>query len=252
MYRFAANLRPMLLSVCLAALAGCSSIVVGVDQTDPINPTATVGLRPVVGANGLAPTATSAMFRAVVADVEPVAERECRIRSPHYNCDFAITIDETPGLQANAYQTIDAQGRPVIAFTRAMLGEVRNADELAFVLGHEAAHHIAGHLERQQTNAAIGALVFGRLFGGTAAASERVRTAQQIGAAVGSRTFSKDFELQADALGTVIAARAGYDPLKGAQFFARVPDPGNEFLGSHPANADRIATVERTVAGMAQ
>ena len=62
---------------------------------------------------------------------------------------------------------------------------------------------------------------------------------------IGARTYSKDFELEADALGTRIAARAGYDPLRGAEFFFRIPDPGNQFLGSHPANAARLATVQR-------
>jgi len=61
-------------------------------------------------------------------------------------------------------------------------------------------------------------------------------------------TYSKDFELEADALGTVITAQAGFDPLLGADFFFRIPDPGNSFLGTHPANADRVAIVRRTAA----
>ncbi len=70
-----------------------------------------------------------------------------------------------------------------------------------------------------------------------------VDTAQQVGGAVGVRSFSKRFELEADALGTVIAGRAGYDPVRGAAYFTRIPDPGNAFLGTHPPNADRIETV---------
>jgi predicted Zn-dependent protease len=53
-----------------------------------------------------------------------------------------------------------------------------------------------------------------------------VRRAAQLGAAVGARTYSRTAELEADALGTVIAYRAGYDPLAGAQLFLRLPDPG--------------------------
>jgi predicted Zn-dependent protease len=77
-----------------------------------------------------------------------------------------------------------------------------------------------------------------------------VRQAQDFGAMVGSRTFSQDFELEADALGTEIAFRAGFDPLLGAQFFSRLPDPGNRFLGSHPPNAKRMATVQQAMAGL--
>ena len=61
---------------------------------------------------------------------------------------------------------------------------------------------------------------------------------------------SKEFELEADALGTIITSRAGYQPVVGAQFFNRIPDPGNRFLGTHPPNSQRIATVERTAAGL--
>jgi hypothetical protein len=36
--------------------------------------------------------------------------------------------------------------------------------------------------------------------------------------------------------------------LRGADFFFRIPDPGNTFLGTHPANADRLRVVTRTAA----
>ena len=77
-----------------------------------------------------------------------------------------------------------------------------------------------------------------------------VTSAQRIGAQVGARSYSKDFELEADALGTVIAARSGYDPVRGSQFFNRIPDPGDRFLGTHPPNAQRIEVVRRTAAGL--
>ena len=78
----------------------------------------------------------------------------------------------------------------------------------------------------------------------SAGSEDTVRAGAQLGARIGARTYSKTFELEADALGALMAARAGYDPLRGADFFFRVPDPGNKFLGTHPANADRLATVQ--------
>jgi predicted Zn-dependent protease len=75
-----------------------------------------------------------------------------------------------------------------------------------------------------------------------------VRSAEEVGALLGARRFSKEFELEADALGTLIAARAGYDPVRGARFFERLPDPGNRFLGTHPPNAARLETVRRVAA----
>ena len=189
-------------------------------------------------------------FVQVVRTVEPVAERECRARTSRVNCDFRIVVDDRPDQPPNAFQTIDKSGQPIIAFTLQLIADARNQDELAFVLGHEAAHHIAGHIDRQQQNAVAGAVIAGSLAVLLGGDSETVQEAQQRGAQVGARTYSKEFELEADALGTVITARAGYDPVRGAEFFTRIPDPGNRFLGTHPPNAQRIATVRRVAAGL--
>jgi Zn-dependent protease with chaperone function len=200
--------------------------------------------------SNLSTSQSARSFLRVIQTVEPVAERECRARTSGINCDFNIVVDDRPGQPANAYQTEDRAGRPVIAFTLALLEDARNEDELAFVLGHEAAHHISGHIARQQQNAVAGAVIFAglaTLSGGDASA---VETAQRLGAQVGARTYSKDFELEADALGTVITARAGFNPLRGAEFFTRIPDPGDRFLGTHPPNASRLDTVRRTAAGL--
>ncbi len=226
-------------AIAFVLLAGCSGVTV---ETGP--PTAPSRV-------ATAPSARAAQdFIAVVQTVEPVAERECKARTSSVNCDFQIVVDDRPDQPANAFQTVDKSGRPIIAFTLQLIEDARNTDELAFVLGHEAAHHIAGHIGRQQQNAVAGAVIAGSLavlLGGDPAA---VEIAQRQGAQVGARTYSKNFELEADALGTVIAARAGYDPVRGAEFFTRIPDPGNRFLGTHPPNAERIRTVKRVAAGL--
>ncbi|MEI4234354.1 M48 family metallopeptidase [Roseovarius sp. D22-M7] len=189
-------------------------------------------------------------FLTVMRRVEPVAERECRNRAPRSNCDFRIVVDDRPGQQINAYQTLDRSGRPIIAFTLPMIAAVRNADELAFVMGHEAAHHIEGHIPRQQQNAAAGAILLGGLASLSGASQGVVDQAVDIGAGVGARSYSKRFELEADALGTVVTHRSGYDPLRGVDFFTQIPDPGNRFLGTHPPNADRVAIVRQVAAGL--
>ena len=43
----------------------------------------------------------------------------------------------------------------------ALIAEARSADELAFVLGHEAGHHIAGHIPKREEQALSGALLAG-------------------------------------------------------------------------------------------
>lgn len=187
-------------------------------------------------------------FLAVVGQVEPVAESYCRQLSPGGNCDFRIVIDDRPGQPANAFQSVDASGRPLLAFTVALIADARNRDELAFVLGHEAAHHIAGHLPQVQSTAMAGALLAGILAQASGAGAQGVQAAQEMGAVVGARSYSKEFELEADALGAEIAFMAGYDPMRGAAYFDRLPDPGDVFLGSHPANSRRKQVVAATVA----
>jgi Zn-dependent protease with chaperone function len=229
----------------LATLAACGEVVVTTNT-----PTSQTGqaqsAAPVAPA--LSADAAGRTFARVVSTVEPVAERECRARTRGVNCDFRIVVDDRPGQPSNAFQTLDKNGRPVVAFTIALIRDARNADELAFVLGHETAHHIAGHLARQRDNAMAGAVIFAGLATLTGADPASVQTAQDLGATVGARSYSKEFELEADALGTIITARAGYNPLRGAEFFTRVPDPGDRFLGTHPPNAARIETVRRTAA----
>lgn len=196
---------------------------------------------------GLSAEAAARGFIEVLRRVEPVAEGECRrLAATGTSCDFAIRVDRDLRAAPNAYQSLGPDGRPVITFTVGLIATAGNADEMAFVLGHEAAHHIAGHLARQASNAAAGAAIMAGLATMAGASADEVDSAQRLGAAVGARSYSREFELEADRLGTLIVARAGYDPVLGAGYFARIPDPGDRFLGTHPPNAERMATVRAT------
>jgi len=218
-------------------LTGCA-----VQAPPPPREIADGGVRTTVAPGAMLPFAT------VVQRVEPVAEDLCRRRGNVRNCDFRIIYDDRPGVPANAFQTRDDRGRPLLIVTGPLFRETRNAHEVAFVLGHEAAHHIEGHLARQQASAVWGAVLIGSVIAASGGDPGSVEAAQRLGAQAGSRVFSKDFELEADALGTVIAARSGFDPVRGADFFARIPDPGNVFLGTHPPNAERQRVVRETAA----
>ncbi|MFD1808495.1 M48 family metallopeptidase [Gemmobacter lanyuensis] len=217
-----------------AALAGCVQM-----PGAGMAPTAAI-MRP-------APPANS--FVEVVERVEPVAEGMCRASAPRgVNCDLEIMVDPRPDQQPNAFQTVDDRGRPVVVFTLTLIAAAQNADEIAFVLGHEAAHHIAGHIPRRQQTAAEGAMLGAVFAEATGADQATMAQLQRMGAELGARRFSKEFELEADALGAEITWRAGFDPVRGTGFFDRLPDPGDQFLGSHPANAQRRAQVAAVVA----
>ena len=223
-------------------LAGCVATVEG---PNPQRPTQTAGTTSPQPAR-----ANLNQFSTVVARMEPVAERECRQRTRGLNCDFKIVLDDRPNQPPNAFMTLDRSGRPILAFNLGLISSVRNQDELAFVFGHEAAHHISGHIARTQQNATAGAILLGGLATLTGASASGVRTATDLGASVGARSYSKEFELEADALGTVITHRAGYNPVRGAEFFTQIRDPGDRFLGTHPPNAQRMETVRRVAAGL--
>ncbi len=187
-------------------------------------------------------------FVNVANRMEPVMERECRARTRNVSCDFKILVDDRPNQQPNAFQTLDSTGRPLIVFNAGLIRMARNEDEIAFVMGHEGAHHIEGHIPKQRDNAIAGAVIFAGLATLSGGDASSVRSAQELGAQVGARTYSKEFELEADELGTILTIKSGYNALRGAEFFNRIPDPGDKFLGTHPPNAQRKAIVRKTAA----
>ena len=204
---------------------------------------------------------TAADFRRVVARVEPVAEAFCREEAPNADpryCDFRIGLATDPKMPPNAFQTEGDDGRPVVVVGATLLAEMRSDDEIAFVLSHEASHHIAGHIPKQQQQQALGALILGGLVAATGdpttglpASDAAIRQAMQVGAFIGGRSYSQSYELEADSLGAFIAARAGYDPERGAAIFLRpaLANPGGPpLLASHPGSAQRQATVARVAA----
>lgn len=233
-------MRPAFIALLTLVLGGCV-------PTTPQPVAAAPVASPEQAAVRAAARAAALTFVQVITTVEPVAEAICRKRGVARNCNFRIVVDDRPDQPPNAFQTVDDNGRPIIGFTLSLIADARNADELAFVLGHEAAHHIAGHIPRQRKEAISGALLAGMAARSSGLSEAEVKAAQNRGAEVAVRGYSREFELEADALGAEIALIAGFDPIRGAGFFDRLPEPGNRFLGSHPPNAQRKAVVVATV-----
>lgn len=201
-------------------------------------------------------------FDSVARRVEPVAEEVCRREALKHaasvSCDFRIVVDREMAMR-NAYQTYAGKD-PVVAFSVPMILDARNEDEIAFVMGHEVGHHIAAHVQKQAQQQVAGALLAGALMAYatsgdpymTEQRQERsIRDATEAGAALGGVAFSQTYELEADVVGTHIAIAAGYDPVRGARFFARPesarqPDGRLSFWGTHPPDEKRVATVIAT------
>ncbi|WP_341862524.1 M48 family metallopeptidase [Gymnodinialimonas sp. 57CJ19] len=185
----------------------------------------------------------------VTRRMEPVAEQMCRTQAPLLNCDFEFLVNRDPRAGVNAFQTINREdGRPIIILTLGMIRTVRNDDELAFVIGHETAHHIAEHIGQQQAAARAGAEVFGTTAQRRGASRPEIIAAAQRGAMLSTSEFSQRAELEADSLGTILTCRAGFDPVVGARFFSQLPDPGARVFATHPPNAARIRTVSEAAA----
>ncbi|WP_170432909.1 M48 family metallopeptidase [Ruegeria arenilitoris] len=209
----------------------------------------------------LSPKQAINQFNKVVRRVEPVAENFCRQNSQDrkaFDCDVLIRVD-TKAEERNAFQTYNKEGKPLVVFTVPMIADARNEDELAFVMGHEVGHHLAQHIEKQQQQAVAGALILGAL---AAAGSSpyvdpsvnqaNIENAVNLGMKVGNKAFSQTYELESDVIGTYIAKTAGYDPVRGARFFARPEnlksgDGQLSFWGTHPPDEKRIAVVLATV-----
>jgi len=197
-------------------------------------------------------------FQRVASRVEPVAEKFCEAETASLNgfdCDVQVAIDHKAKIR-NAYFTYQ-NNKPVIFMTMPILQDMQNDDEVAFVLSHEYGHLIGRHIQKQQQQAMVGALILGTLtaYSNAQAAAagisydpNDVGRSMELGAAAGSMAYSQSYELESDTLGARIAAASGYDPVKGAQYFARPEDARTEagnlsFWGTHPPNEKRLATV---------
>lgn len=134
----------------------------------------------------------------------------------------------------------------------------RDEAGLATVVGHEVAHAVARHGGERMTTAAglqLGGQVAGTWLGNTRYANYGPLFTQVYG--VGSQLgvalpHSRVQESEADEIGLLYMARAGYDPAAAVGFWERFRDYNNKqsgatpwFLRTHPTDEQRIADLKR-------
>ncbi|MDR2854333.1 MAG: M48 family metallopeptidase, partial [Prevotellaceae bacterium] len=119
---------------------------------------------------------------------------------------------------------------------------------LAVVLGHEVAHAVARHSSEQMSQQVLlqsGASVLGGVLSGSSQTLQNVvGAAYGLGSQLGTLHYSRTHEYEADHMGLVFMAMAGYDPNSAVQFWQRMAQQGTqtvEFLSTHPSDANRIA-----------
>ena len=159
----------------------------------------------------------------------------------------------------NAYAD-DQSGQ--LIFTAGLMRQVGSDDEIAMVMGHEMAHIMFGHNQKSRDNADAGAAL-GFLIGLGASveyapylSGEDMVNIMQLTTQgfqhLGGLSYSKEMELEADALSAHIVDEAGYDTLTAKGFLVRMHRKAAEvgeqqakslvgFLSTHPSNAKRLA-----------
>jgi predicted Zn-dependent protease len=161
---------------------------------------------------------------------------------------YRVTILNSPAINAFALPG------GTLYVTRGLIALANDDAELSSVLAHEMAHVIARHAairEAQVRQAMIVSRVISDVvqdpdLGALALAKNKISLA----------AFSRDQELEADAVGVGISARAGYDPYGASRFLATMGRyahlrAGNnavsqnkdqvDFISSHPATPERVS-----------
>lgn len=134
-----------------------------------------------------------------------------------------------------------------------ILPYTRDETGLAVVLGHEVAHAVAKHAnERMSTQVATqyGGAALGMVLDGKSQAVQTIaNTVFGLGSQYGVMLpFSRKQELEADELGLVFMAMAGYDPRQAADFWVRMSQSGGsvpEFMSTHPSDQHRVSDIQK-------
>jgi metalloendopeptidase OMA1, mitochondrial len=160
--------------------------------------------------------------------------------------DFAWHVTLLRKNEANAYCL---PGGKIVVYT-GILPVTRTDAALATVLGHEVAHataeHSAERIEREHLTKVAAAIIAG---GVAFTPGQYLRVAALLGAA-DTLPFTRKQESEADHIGLVYMARAGYDPRQAVAFWQRMRRASQgkeppEWLSDHPSDAHRIERIRQ-------
>lgn len=139
-----------------------------------------------------------------------------------------------------------------VAVYTGLLPAAKSETGLAVVMGHEIAHAIAKHGNERMSQGLL--LQLGGIGLAAAMGSNPSATGNLFMAAYGAGAqlgvllpYSRMHEAEADRIGLVLMAKAGYDPREAIPFWERMNRAGGarppEFLSTHPAPETRIAKI---------
>jgi predicted Zn-dependent protease len=159
-----------------------------------------------------------------------------------YNWEFNLVKDSS----VNAWAM---PGGKVVVYT-GILPVAKNENGLATVMGHEIAHAVARHGNERMSQALLtqlgGVALSVALSENPSQANNLFLAAYGLGSQVGILLpYSRLQESEADHLGLIFMAMAGYDPREAVDFWQRMAAQSKggappEFLSTHPAHETRI------------
>jgi predicted Zn-dependent protease len=144
-------------------------------------------------------------------------------------------------------------GGKVFIYT-GILKYTRNEAGLATVISHEVAHVIARHGAERMSMTLLAQL--GEAAVRAAVSSQSPEAASAFNSAYGITTqmgvllpYSRTQEFEADHIGLILMAKAGYDPRRALEFWERLSKEKNRhnppaFLSTHPTGQDRIQKIQ--------
>jgi len=183
------------------------------------------------------------------AMVRRVGQRIANVTGKKYKWEFFV-IDNNK--EANAFCL---PGGKVFVYS-GLFKYISNDAELASVMGHEIGHAIARHgaermsrgLLAQTGGQVLQSVMVGK---GNPQNTAMVMQAFGIGTQLGVMLpFSRKQEYEADHIGLVLMAKAGYNPNSALTFWTKFAKSGQtppEYLSTHPAPANRIATLRKLI-----
>ena len=178
-------------------------------------------------------------LRTIGERIVPLA-MECNPRAKGWKWEFNLVASN----QINAFCMPGGK----IAFYSGILENLRlTDDEVAMIMGHEIAHALQEHAREQMGKSMatrgvieIGAALLGLGGGG--------RLLGDLGGQLLSLKFGRDDETEADRIGLVLGARAGYDPSAGVTLWGKMAAASKgappQFLSTHPSSPSRIKDIQ--------
>ncbi len=172
-----------------------------------------------------------------------------RIQAAAEKPDFQWEFNVLQGKEVNAFCLPGGK----VAFWDGIMPICDSDAGVAVVMGHEVAHALAHHGAERMSQGMGTQIVYQLLAVGLGKADPAVRDgalqAFGLGAQVGViLPFSRNHESEADKIGLILMAKAGYDPREAVNFWKRMSAQGGqkppEFLSTHPSDETRIKQIE--------